>query len=676
MSVGISSAASLPDEQWSPTPPADVLTTAYTGYEADGVNSTAPDQVADNFLLGQEADGTTKGVSKVTANHYCTSMNDAACATSNFFTYVATYGLCSAAVTTDCISGIEATNSAGKSLKVNPVSTLSGETYYPYTGDPTLGLPPGSKVPIVDIPDAPNSGGTQYMVAVHGEGSYAKGKSAFLSTSLTAQIYAVKKGPALDPQVADKIIPSTKVAAGQTVGQRPAATGLPAGVNCIFYSPLEKTCLQSYALPLDVTFKVSFKTTGYVQGWFHSRTANASVGFTLADVPGAKSTMKEATISFSGKPVAVPSFAAWYKKSELPADLAAYYAAHPKAGGFEYGRISLLMKSPNYDQDAIDSMNLWLAHFGSKATAEPTTWIFASMDVASGGADPGRAADSQGGSSGGGAQGGQPPAGGGQPPQGGGQPPQGGGQPPQGGGQPPQVGGQPPQGGGQPPQGGGQPPQGGGQPPQGGGQPPAGGAQPQQGGAQPQQAGQPQQGGGNSAAQCFQASGGQLIGVVATNATQYIAGPPTYDSVAKTLDYKVTSPHYSKTGETLQGVYTLQVADSLARCLYGFTTAPINATIEIISADGTPKVATTLVKDTDGFLRLVSAGFTYDSLTIKVKLYQNSATASTPAKTPATPAAPKTPAKPVSTTITCVKGTVRKTVTAVKPTCPTGYVKK
>ncbi len=644
MSVGVSGAASLPDEQWSPTPPADVLTTAYTGYEADGVNSTAPDQVADNFLLGQEADGTTKDVSKVTANHYCTSMNDPACATSNFFTYVATYGLCSAAVTTDCISGIEATNSAGKSLKVNPLTTLSGETYYPYAGDPTLGLPPGSKVPIVDIPEAPNSGGTQYMVAVHGEGSYAKGKSAFLSTSLTAQIYAVKNGPALDPQVADKIIPSTKVAAGQTVGQRPAATGLPSGVNCIFYSPLEKTCLQSYALPLDVTFKVSFKTTGYVQGWFHSRTANASVGFTLADVPGAKSTMKEATISFSGKPVAVPSFAAWYKKSELPADLSAYYAAHPRAGGFEYGRISLLMKSPNYDQDAFDSMNLWLAHFGSKASAEPTTWIFASMDVASGGADPGRAADSQGGSSGGGAQGGQPPAGGAQPPQGGGQPPQGGGQPPQGGGQPPQ------------------------------------------GGAQPQQAGQPQQGGGNSAAQCFQASGGQLIGVVATNATQYIAGPPTYDSVAKTLDYKVTSPHYSKTGETLQGVYTLQVADSLARCLYGFTTAPINATIEIISADGTPKVATTLVKDTDGFLRLVSAGFTYDSLTIKVKLYQNSATAAAPAKTPApaapaaatpaTPAAPKTPAKPVSTTITCVKGTVRKTVTAVKPTCPTGYVKK
>jgi hypothetical protein len=179
-----------------------------------------------------------------------------------------------------------------------------------------------------------------------------------------------------------------------------------------------------------------------------------------------------------------------------------------------------------------------------------------------------------------------------------------------------------------------------------------------------------------------------LIGVVATNATQYIAGPPTYDSVAKTLDYKVTSPHYSKSGETLQGVYTLQVADSLARCLYGFTTAPINATIEIISADGTPKVATTLVKDTDGFLRLISAGFTYDSLTIKVKLYQNSATAA-PTKTPApvapatpapvtpAPVAPVAPAKPAAkTTITCVKGTVRKSVTAVKPTCPTGYVKK
>ena len=49
----------------------------------------------------------------------------------------------------------------------------------------------------------------------------------------------------------------------------------------------------------------------------------------------------------------------------------------------------------------------------------------------------------------------------------------------------------------------------------------------------------------------------------------------------------------------------------------------------------------------------------------------------TPAPVTPVPVAPAAPAKPAAkTTITCVKGTVRKNVTAVKPTCPTGYVKK
>jgi hypothetical protein len=57
---------------------------------------------------------------------------------------------------------------------------------------------------------------------------------------------------------------------------------------------------------------------------------------------------------------------------------------------------------------------------------------------------------------------------------------------------------------------------------------------------------------------------------------------------------------------------------------------------------------------------------------VKVKLSQDKAVA-TPEKT-----VDKTSAKSVvkKTTITCVKGKVSKKVTAIKPTCPSGYKKK
>jgi hypothetical protein len=58
------------------------------------------------------------------------------------------------------------------------------------------------------------------------------------------------------------------------------------------------------------------------------------------------------------------------------------------------------------------------------------------------------------------------------------------------------------------------------------------------------------------------------------------------------------------------------------------------------------------------------AGFTFSSPTIKIGL--------------ATPIVKPTPQASVLTkiTITCTKGKITKTVTAVKPTCPAGYVLK
>lgn len=163
-----------------------------------------------------------------------------------------------------------------------------------------------------------------------------------------------------------------------------------------------------------------------------------------------------------------------------------------------------------------------------------------------------------------------------------------------------------------------------------------------------------------------QGSGDQVGGVVNTNALTYSSGPPTYNKETGTLEYKVASPHYEADGKIALGTYDLAVKSDVARCIYGFTSAPINATIQIVNESGEQKVATIVVNERNGWLYLSAKGFTFSSPTIKVKLTQDA-----PAKEEVKPVAV---AKKSS--ITCVKGKATKVVNAVSPRCPSGYKKK
>jgi hypothetical protein len=166
---------------------------------------------------------------------------------------------------------------------------------------------------------------------------------------------------------------------------------------------------------------------------------------------------------------------------------------------------------------------------------------------------------------------------------------------------------------------------------------------------------------------------GELGGVVTTNALTYSAGPPTYDADSGSLDYKVASPHFEADGKVALGTYDLAVKSDVARCIYGFSNAPIRASISIVGENGEQKVATTVVNERNGWLYMSAKGFTFSSPTIKVKLTQDAVAKETPAPSPS-PTAPTAVKK--SLTITCVKGKVVKKVTAVSPKCPTGYKKK
>lgn len=156
-----------------------------------------------------------------------------------------------------------------------------------------------------------------------------------------------------------------------------------------------------------------------------------------------------------------------------------------------------------------------------------------------------------------------------------------------------------------------------------------------------------------------------LNGLVATNSTLYIDGPPILNSATNTLDYKVASPHLTPTGDVFKGSYNLVLKSSVARCLYNFTNAPISASVSIQNESGVSSVATTVVNEKDGWLRLSASGFTFSSPTIQVKLTQAPSVVAPQEKV----TTPK-----MSKQIVCIKGKTTKSFLSKK--CPTGWKKK
>jgi hypothetical protein len=173
--------------------------------------------------------------------------------------------------------------------------------------------------------------------------------------------------------------------------------------------------------------------------------------------------------------------------------------------------------------------------------------------------------------------------------------------------------------------------------------------------------------------------GSGLKGIVATNSTTYSDGPPEF--VDGTLSYQVASPHFLSDGVTaFKGTYNLIMRSDVARCLYKFSSAPVEAKIEVISDSGVNSVATTVVNERNGWINLSASNFEFSSPKIQVKLSQQAAPASAPANSAPAPAA----SAPIATsvpkvaikTISCVKGKTIKKVSGAKPVCPVGYTKK
>ena len=186
----------------------------------------------------------------------------------------------------------------------------------------------------------------------------------------------------------------------------------------------------------------------------------------------------------------------------------------------------------------------------------------------------------------------------------------------------------------------------------------------------------------SGAQSCFINGSQGITGIVTTNATQYLAGPPQFNATEQSLEYKVAAPHLTPKGEVFYGSYDLLMRSDVARCVYNFSNAPIKGTIAITSDKGEEKVATESIKESNGWVSLSANGFTYSAPVIKVKLSQDKV--ETPKEEPSVgknQVKESTAGKPQVTSlkkksITCTKGKVTKKVIDLNPKCPTGFKRK
>lgn len=124
-------------------------------------------------------------------------------------------------------------------------------------------------------------------------------------------------------------------------------------------------------------------------------------------------------------------------------------------------------------------------------------------------------------------------------------------------------------------------------------------------------------GGGNP---CYAKYG--LAGMVFTNATAFggMSPPELKDGY---LSYEVAGMHYLSDGQTeFEGTYDLLLRSEVARCLYGYSKAPVSANVTVVGTSGEQKVASTVVSEKDGWLKLAAYGFTFSENQVKVRLSQ------------------------------------------------------
>ena len=179
---------------------------------------------------------------------------------------------------------------------------------------------------------------------------------------------------------------------------------------------------------------------------------------------------------------------------------------------------------------------------------------------------------------------------------------------------------------------------------------------------------------GNRVWECTVKDQTKLHGMMTTNAMAYSWSPPAFKEGI--MSYKVAGAHLDADGSVYKGTYDLAMNADSARCIYGFSNAPIKASVSVLSSGGgEQEISTETLSIKDGWMNLSAKNFTFSSPTIRIKLTQEQAPVTATNNSSSTPNAAAKPAA-ARITITCIKGKSIKKVSGVNPKCPSGFKKR
>lgn len=522
----------------------------------------------------------------------CYDFKDPECAKYPRFTYNIYLPPCSASITDDCITSVSATRSDGTLAVGKLIGTKPNFKTPAFKGDESFKMPDGWYPSTWSFDGIKHQGGDEFLLRASLLSFQNVRSSGVIAPQLRVSISAVSWGPDKNSgnwsKETNNVNPQTGL----------MSAGGASSPTCYFFLAV-KECATSWALPVDVRFKVELKTRAKVSGWVNGRLSDPKVDI----APNGSGQ----TFSIEAAPMRVPIFVMYKKFSEYPKEFQDYNqqigggagritfpenwrTVYSGSGREPFDKISAFHSLSTYDSQAFTEFQYFLASSDDKAVATKNLWHFESNRLFF-------------------------------------------------------------------------------------------------------------QEGDLQLNTCSKDLTG-LAGFVSTNSTMFMATPPKFNSSTQTLDYQVAAPHFDRNGQENIGRYNLIIDANIARCLYQFSKAPVQASVSVLNSDGTQQVTTSTLVERNGWLYLAVTGYKYSAPTLRVKLSQEVGTP-TPTPTPsqtettaqvAQPTVTASPSpmptqssqsalttKPVvakKSTITCIKGKTTKKITAVNPKCPVGYRKK
>lgn len=163
---------------------------------------------------------------------------------------------------------------------------------------------------------------------------------------------------------------------------------------------------------------------------------------------------------------------------------------------------------------------------------------------------------------------------------------------------------------------------------------------------------------------------------VTTNA--YFMWNPTWNAGTESIDVKLESTHFDIDGTKSKGLLQVRISTEMARCLWSVDLqGNVKATITIDYGNGaTPEIVTVVGSLKGNFFELTAANFHFSAPTLKLKISGEPSPKDEAPKQESVPEKAEPAVVVKKSSITCVKGKVKKKITAVKPKCPAGYKKK